>query len=71
MTLCSKQAQKHMRQKQLEIEEFSVYWDTSSTMLGDLPAAEIQVCICTHKKLICSIDLVVNGLDIYPEHTQD
>lgn len=44
-----------MRQKQLEIEEFSVYWDTSSTMLGDLPAAEIQVCICTHKKRICLV----------------
>ncbi|XP_058265240.1 intermembrane lipid transfer protein VPS13D isoform X5 [Hemibagrus wyckioides] len=34
--------QKLMRQKQLEIEEFSVYWDTQSTMLGDLPLAEIQ-----------------------------
>ncbi|XP_072553553.1 intermembrane lipid transfer protein VPS13D isoform X2 [Salminus brasiliensis] len=35
-------AQKLMRQKQLEIEEFSVYWDTKCTMLGDLPPAEIQ-----------------------------
>ncbi|KAL2089318.1 hypothetical protein ACEWY4_014006 [Coilia grayii] len=34
--------QKLMRQKQLEIEEFSVYWDTSCKTLGDLPAAEIQ-----------------------------
>ncbi|XP_053498784.1 intermembrane lipid transfer protein VPS13D isoform X2 [Ictalurus furcatus] len=34
--------QKLMRQKQLEIEEFSVYWDTQCTMLGDLPLAEIQ-----------------------------
>ncbi|KAI5095714.1 vacuolar protein sorting-associated protein 13D isoform X1, partial [Silurus meridionalis] len=34
--------QKLMRQKQLEIEEFSVYWDTQVTMLGDLPMAEIQ-----------------------------
>ncbi|XP_066528182.1 intermembrane lipid transfer protein VPS13D isoform X2 [Hoplias malabaricus] len=35
-------AQKLMRQKQLEIEEFSVYWDTKCIMLGDLPPAEIQ-----------------------------
>lgn len=39
-----------MRQKQLEIEEFSVYWDTQSTMLGDLPLAEIQV-KCLHHYL--------------------
>ncbi|KAG5282212.1 hypothetical protein AALO_G00053510 [Alosa alosa] len=38
----SERAQKLMRQKQLEIEDFSVYWDTSSTMLGDLPTTEIQ-----------------------------
>ncbi|KAK6303561.1 hypothetical protein J4Q44_G00260150 [Coregonus suidteri] len=35
-------AQRLMRQKQLEIKEFSVYWDTVSSMLGDLPANEIQ-----------------------------
>ncbi|XP_035236927.1 vacuolar protein sorting-associated protein 13D isoform X1 [Anguilla anguilla] len=35
-------AEKLLRQKQLEIEEFSVYWDTQCCMLGDLPAAEIQ-----------------------------
>uniref|UniRef100_A0A3B4CNR3 UBA domain-containing protein n=1 Tax=Pygocentrus nattereri TaxID=42514 RepID=A0A3B4CNR3_PYGNA len=35
-------APKLMRQKQLEIEEFSVYWDTQCTMLGDLPPTEIQ-----------------------------
>ncbi|XP_060794237.1 intermembrane lipid transfer protein VPS13D isoform X2 [Neoarius graeffei] len=34
--------QKLTRQKQLEIEEFSVYWDTQCTMLGDLPLSEIQ-----------------------------
>lgn len=38
----SLQAQRLMRQKQLEIKEFSVYWDTVSSMLGDLPAVEIQ-----------------------------
>lgn len=37
-----------MRQKQLEIEEFSVYWDTKCTMLGDLPLAEIQVVCWDH-----------------------
>ncbi|XP_018606143.2 vacuolar protein sorting-associated protein 13D isoform X2 [Scleropages formosus] len=35
-------AQKLLRQKQLEIEEFSVYWDTECSMLADLPTAEIQ-----------------------------
>ncbi|KAG7472195.1 hypothetical protein MATL_G00106290 [Megalops atlanticus] len=35
-------AEKLLRQKQLEIEEFSVYWDTECCMLGDLPTAEIQ-----------------------------
>ncbi|XP_041130652.1 vacuolar protein sorting-associated protein 13D-like isoform X3 [Polyodon spathula] len=35
-------AQKLQRQKQLEIEEFSVYWDVECSMLGDLPPAEIQ-----------------------------
>ncbi|KAJ8257579.1 hypothetical protein GJAV_G00187290 [Gymnothorax javanicus] len=34
--------EKRLRQKQLEIEEFSVYWDTQCSMLGDLPTAEIQ-----------------------------
>lgn len=41
-----------MRQKQLEIEEFSVYWDTKSTMLGDLPQAQIQVVMFTDLKTI-------------------
>ncbi|XP_034152069.1 vacuolar protein sorting-associated protein 13D isoform X4 [Esox lucius] len=35
-------AQKLMRQKQLEIDDFSVYWDTASSMLGDLPTNQIQ-----------------------------
>ncbi|KAM6977932.1 LOW QUALITY PROTEIN: intermembrane lipid transfer protein VPS13D [Aplochiton taeniatus] len=35
-------AQKLLRQKQLEIEEFSVYWDTQCCMLGDLPPGQIQ-----------------------------
>ncbi|XP_027026540.2 vacuolar protein sorting-associated protein 13D isoform X1 [Tachysurus fulvidraco] len=39
--------QKLMRQKQLEIEEFSVYWDTQCTMIGDLPLAEIQEAMTT------------------------
>ncbi|XP_038577495.1 vacuolar protein sorting-associated protein 13D isoform X3 [Micropterus salmoides] len=34
--------QKLLRQKQLEIEDFSVYWDTESEMLGKLPANQIQ-----------------------------
>lgn len=37
------QAQKLLRQKQLEIEEFSVYWDTKCEMLGKLAVHEIQV----------------------------
>ncbi|XP_062872043.1 intermembrane lipid transfer protein VPS13D [Trichomycterus rosablanca] len=40
-------AQKLMRQKQLEIEEFSVYWDTQCTLLADLPPAEIQETMTT------------------------
>ncbi|XP_065141972.1 intermembrane lipid transfer protein VPS13D isoform X2 [Paramisgurnus dabryanus] len=40
---CSKEpAQKLIRQKELEISEFSVYWDTECSMLGDLPPAELQ-----------------------------
>ncbi|TSM04819.1 Vacuolar protein sorting-associated protein 13D [Bagarius yarrelli] len=39
---CQEPTQKLMRQKQLEIEEFSVYWDTQCTLFGDLPLAEIQ-----------------------------
>ncbi|XP_051961416.1 intermembrane lipid transfer protein VPS13D-like [Xyrauchen texanus] len=40
---CSKEpAQKLIRQKELEINEFSVYWDTECTMLGDLPSAKVQ-----------------------------
>lgn len=37
--------QKLVRQKQLEIKDFSVYWDTESEMLGRLPASQIQVSI--------------------------
>ncbi|XP_068605139.1 intermembrane lipid transfer protein VPS13D [Brachionichthys hirsutus] len=35
-------AQKLLRQKQLEIEGFSVYWDTEGEILGKLPANQIQ-----------------------------
>ncbi|XP_047441039.1 vacuolar protein sorting-associated protein 13D isoform X3 [Mugil cephalus] len=34
--------QKQFRQKQLEIKDFSVYWDTECKMLGKLPANQIQ-----------------------------
>ncbi|XP_071393480.1 intermembrane lipid transfer protein VPS13D [Centroberyx affinis] len=34
--------QKLLRQKQLEIKDFSVYWDTECDMLGNLPANQIQ-----------------------------
>lgn len=37
------QVQKLLRQKQLEIEDFSVYWDTKCEMLGKLAINEIQV----------------------------
>lgn len=37
------QVQKLFRQKQLEIEDFSVYWDTKCEMLGRRPNNEIQV----------------------------
>lgn len=40
----SLQVQKLLRQKQLEIEDFSVYWDTKCEMLGKLAINEIQVC---------------------------
>ncbi|XP_043974274.1 vacuolar protein sorting-associated protein 13D isoform X2 [Gambusia affinis] len=33
---------KPFKQKQLEIEDFSVYWDTKCEMLGKLPASQIQ-----------------------------
>ncbi|KAG2458956.1 VP13D protein, partial [Polypterus senegalus] len=34
--------QKQIRKKHLEIKEFSIYWDTESPMLGDLPLEEMQ-----------------------------
>ncbi|XP_035798448.2 intermembrane lipid transfer protein VPS13D isoform X2 [Amphiprion ocellaris] len=34
--------QKLLRQKQLEIQDFSVYWDAECEMLGRLPANQIQ-----------------------------
>ncbi|XP_067382192.1 intermembrane lipid transfer protein VPS13D isoform X3 [Channa argus] len=34
--------QKLLRQKQLEIEDFCVYWDTECEILGKLPANQIQ-----------------------------
>ncbi|XP_076023177.1 intermembrane lipid transfer protein VPS13D isoform X2 [Genypterus blacodes] len=35
-------AQKLFRQKQLEVQDFSIYWDTDSNMLGNLPADQLQ-----------------------------
>lgn len=32
-----------MRKKQLDVAEFSVYWDVDCTLLGDLPQVELQV----------------------------
>lgn len=32
-----------MRKKQLDVEEFSIYWDVDCTLLGDLPQVELQV----------------------------
>lgn len=37
------QNQKLLRQKQLEIEDFCVYWDTECELLEKLPANQIQV----------------------------
>ncbi|XP_015283767.1 PREDICTED: vacuolar protein sorting-associated protein 13D [Gekko japonicus] len=31
-----------MRKKQLEIADFSIYWDTDCTLMGDLPPGELQ-----------------------------
>ncbi|XP_066494000.1 intermembrane lipid transfer protein VPS13D [Tiliqua scincoides] len=31
-----------MKKKQLDIDNFSIYWDTDCTLLGDLPAGELQ-----------------------------
>nr|XP_023697192.1 vacuolar protein sorting-associated protein 13D isoform X3 [Paramormyrops kingsleyae] len=44
--------QKLLRQKQLEIRDFCVYWDTECCMLGNLPAAEIQEAMtrCMHSR---------------------
>lgn len=32
-----------MRKKQLDVAEFSIYWDVDCTLLGDLPQVELQV----------------------------
>lgn len=37
------QVQKLMRKKQLDVAEFSIYWDVDCTLLGDLPQVELQV----------------------------
>ncbi|XP_064137368.1 intermembrane lipid transfer protein VPS13D isoform X4 [Loxodonta africana] len=34
--------QKLMRKKQLDVAEFSIYWDVDCALLGDLPQAELQ-----------------------------
>ncbi|XP_024605692.1 vacuolar protein sorting-associated protein 13D isoform X4 [Neophocaena asiaeorientalis asiaeorientalis] len=34
--------QKLMRKKQLDVAEFSIYWDVDCTLLGDLPQVELQ-----------------------------
>ncbi|NXG45301.1 VP13D protein, partial [Psilopogon haemacephalus] len=34
--------EKLMRKKQLDVADFSVYWDTSCTLLGDLPPGKLQ-----------------------------
>ncbi|XP_073441688.1 intermembrane lipid transfer protein VPS13D isoform X3 [Dendrobates tinctorius] len=34
--------ERFIRNKQLEIEDFSIYWDVHSTLLGDLPPGELQ-----------------------------
>ncbi|XP_059722821.1 intermembrane lipid transfer protein VPS13D isoform X2 [Haemorhous mexicanus] len=34
--------EKLMRKKQMEVADFSVYWDTSCTLLGDLPPGQLQ-----------------------------
>ncbi|XP_068395011.1 intermembrane lipid transfer protein VPS13D isoform X2 [Eschrichtius robustus] len=34
--------QKSMRKKQLDVAEFSIYWDVDCTLLGDLPQVELQ-----------------------------
>ncbi|XP_054856929.1 intermembrane lipid transfer protein VPS13D isoform X2 [Eublepharis macularius] len=31
-----------MRKKQLDIADFSIYWDTNCTLMGDLPPGELQ-----------------------------
>ncbi|XP_019397092.1 PREDICTED: vacuolar protein sorting-associated protein 13D isoform X2 [Crocodylus porosus] len=34
--------EKLMRKKQLDVADFSIYWDTDSTLLGDLPSVDLQ-----------------------------
>ncbi|XP_043387413.1 vacuolar protein sorting-associated protein 13D isoform X3 [Chelonia mydas] len=34
--------EKLMRKKQLDVADFSIYWDTCCTLLGDLPLGELQ-----------------------------
>ncbi|KAM4703144.1 intermembrane lipid transfer protein VPS13D [Rhinophrynus dorsalis] len=34
--------EKLMRKKQLDVADFSIYWDVNSTLLGDLPPGELQ-----------------------------
>lgn len=37
------QVEKLMRKKQLDVANFSIYWDTNCTLLGDLPPGQLQV----------------------------
>ncbi|NXU96664.1 VP13D protein, partial [Cettia cetti] len=34
--------EKLMRKKQMDVADFSIYWDTSCTLLGDLPPGQLQ-----------------------------
>ncbi|XP_060026866.1 intermembrane lipid transfer protein VPS13D isoform X2 [Erinaceus europaeus] len=38
----SEPVQKRMRKKQLDVADFSIYWDVDCTLLGDLPQVELQ-----------------------------
>jgi len=50
------QVEKLMRKKQLDVADFSVYWDTNCTLLGDLPPGQLQV---QERDFACEREIVV------------
>lgn len=50
-----------MRKKQMDVADFSIYWDASCTLLGDLPPGQLQV---RERGFACEREVVVTLLSV-------